>query len=38
MSDTTPNKWNKEKSPSVWATNDIDKHSIDLGSVNFYLK
>ena len=24
-------KWNKEKSPSVWATNNID-------SVNFYLK
>ena len=38
MSETIPNKWNKEKPPSWWATNDIDSHSVVLDSVNFYLK
>ena len=31
-------KCNKEKPPSVGATNDIDRHSMVLDSVNFYLK
>ena len=36
--ETTPNKLNKEKLPSWWATNDIECHSVILGSVNFDLK
>ena len=34
----TPNKQNKEKPPSLLATNDIDRYSIVLDSVNFHLK
>ena len=36
--ETTPNKWNKEKPHSLWVTNDIDRYSTVLNSVNFYLK
>ena len=36
--ETTPNKWNKEKPSSLWATNDIDRYSKVLESVNFHLK
>ena len=38
MLETTPNKWYKEKSPSWWATNDTESHSLVLDSVNFHLK
>ena len=36
--ETTRKKWNKEKHPSWWATNDIDSHSVVLDSANFCLK
>ena len=38
MPETTPSKWSKEKSPSLWVTNDIDGYSMVLDSVNFHLK
>ena len=38
MPETTPSKRSKEKSPSLWVTNDIDRYSMVLDSVNFHLK
>ena len=38
MPETTPNKWNKEKSPCWWVTNDIDSHSVVLDSVLIFIK
>ena len=38
MPETNPNKRSKEKSPSLWVTNDIDRYSMVLDSVNFHLK
>ena len=37
VSETFPNKWNKEKPPSWWATSNVDIHSVFLDSINFYL-
>ena len=37
--ETTPNrKHNKEKLPPLWATDDIDRHSVTLDSTSFFLK
>ena len=38
MPETDPSKRSKEKSPSLWVTNDIDRYSMVLDSVNFHLK
>ena len=38
MPETTPSKRSKEKSPSLWVTNDIDRYSMVLDSINFHLK
>ena len=36
MPEVTPNKRNKEKLPSWWATSDIDSHLVVLDSVIFF--
>ena len=38
MPETTPSKPSKEKFPFLWVTNDIDRYSMVLDSVNFHLK
>ena len=38
MPDATSNKWNKENPSPLWATNDINRYSMVLDSVNFCLK
>ena len=38
MPETTPSKRSKEKFPFLWVTNDIDRYSMVLDSVNFHLK
>ena len=38
MPGTNPSKRSKEKSPSFWVTNDIDRYSMVLDSSNFHLK
>ena len=38
MPETTPSKRSKEKSPTLWVTNDIDRYPMVLDSVNFHLK
>ena len=38
MPEATPSKRSKEKSSSLWVTNDIDRYSMVLDSVNFDLK
>ena len=38
MPEASPSKRSKEKSPSLWVTNDTDRYSMVLDSVNFNLK
>ena len=35
--ETTSNKWNKDKPLSLWVTNDTDRYSMILDSINFHL-